>query len=79
MGIGIGILLIAIGAVLKFAVDVTVQGINLDTVGVILMLVGALGTLFSLLFWSFDRYPTTRSEIIDPADEVEEVRTRRYR
>ncbi len=52
MGIGISVFLLAVGAILTFAVDVTTQGINLDTVGVILMVVGALGLLMSMLFWS---------------------------
>jgi hypothetical protein len=41
--------LIAVGAILKFAVTATVSGIELATVGVILMVVGVIGLLFSLL------------------------------
>ena len=52
MGSGISIFLLAVGAILAFAIDVTTKGVNLDTVGVILMVVGALGLLMSLLFWS---------------------------
>ncbi len=52
MGIGVSILLIAVGAILAFAVNVTTTGIDLDTVGVILMIVGLLGLLLSLVFWS---------------------------
>jgi hypothetical protein len=52
MGIGVSIFLLAVGAILAFAVDVTAEGVNLDTVGVILMIVGGIGLLFSLLFWS---------------------------
>jgi hypothetical protein len=52
MGIGISVFLLAVGAILTFAIDVTTQGVNLDTVGVILMVVGALGLLMSMLFWS---------------------------
>jgi hypothetical protein len=52
MGIGISVFLLAVGAVLAFAVEVTTEGINLDTVGVILMIVGAIGLLLSMLFWS---------------------------
>ena len=50
MGIGISVFLIAVGAILAFAVDVTVSGLDLDTVGVILMIAGAIGLLWSLLF-----------------------------
>ena len=52
MGIGVSIFLIAVGAILTFAVNVTTQGIDLDVVGVILMIIGALGLLLSLIFWS---------------------------
>lgn len=52
MGIGISLVLIAIGAILAYAVEVEVQGINLTTVGVILMIVGGIGAVLSLLFWS---------------------------
>ena len=52
MGIGVSIILLAAGAILAFAVNVTAEGVNLDTVGVILMIVGGIGLLFSLLFWS---------------------------
>jgi hypothetical protein len=52
MGISASIVLIAIGAILAFAVDVAVSGINLVTVGWILMVVGAVGLLLSLVFWS---------------------------
>jgi len=51
MGIGVSLLLIAIGAILDFAVDVQTKGFNLNTIGVILMIVGGIGLLFSLFFW----------------------------
>jgi hypothetical protein len=52
MGIGTSIFLIAVGAILKFAVTTSVSGIELATVGVILMVVGIVGLLFSLLILS---------------------------
>jgi len=52
MGIGISIVLIAVGAVLTFALERQAEGINLDAVGVILMLVGGIGIIVSMLFWS---------------------------
>ena len=52
MGIGVSLFLLAIGAILAFAVEVSTEGFNLDTVGVILMIVGAVGLLLSLIFWS---------------------------
>jgi hypothetical protein len=52
MGIGVSVFLIALGAILTFALEVDAEGINLDTVGIILMIVGVLGLLASMLFWS---------------------------
>lgn len=49
MGIGTSIFLIALGAILKFAVTASVSGIELATVGVILMIVGVIGLVLSLL------------------------------
>jgi hypothetical protein len=49
MGIGTSIFLIALGAILKFAVTATVSGIKLETVGVILMVVGIIGLCISLI------------------------------
>ena len=54
MGIGTSIFLIAVGAVLKFAVTASLAGVKLQTVGVILMVVGAIGLLLSL-FWLMSR------------------------
>jgi hypothetical protein len=48
MGIGTSIFLIAVGAILKFAVTAHVSGIALATVGTILMIVGVIGLLISL-------------------------------
>ena len=52
MGIGVSIILIAVGAVLAFAVHVTTSGFNVHTVGYILLVVGIVGALISLMFWS---------------------------
>ncbi|HEX5449252.1 MAG TPA: hypothetical protein VFW85_04280 [Gaiellaceae bacterium] len=52
MGIGVSLILIAAGAILTWAVDATVSGLNIHTVGVILMIVGIVGLLLSLMFWS---------------------------
>lgn len=52
MGLGVSIFLIAVGAVLAFAIHVTTNGIDLHTIGYILMGVGALGIVLSLIFWS---------------------------
>ena len=49
MGIGAGIVLIAVGAILAFAVNVRVSGIEIATVGVILMVAGVIGIVVSLV------------------------------
>ncbi len=51
MGIGTGILLIAVGAILRFAVDVETEGFNLQTIGVILICAGVATSLLSMVFW----------------------------
>ena len=49
MGIGISLLLVAAGAVLIWAVHVTVQGVDLVTVGWVLLIVGAIGAIVALI------------------------------
>lgn len=57
MGIGVGILLIVVGAILTFAVNATVDGLNLDVVGWILMLAGAAGLVLFIYLWQRGRTP----------------------
>jgi Domain of unknown function (DUF6458) len=52
MGISLSILLVAVGAILTWAVSVEVSGLDITAVGVILMIVGIIGLLLSLVFWS---------------------------
>lgn len=52
MGLGVGIVLAAVGAVLAFAVSATVSGVNIHAVGWILLIVGIVGILLSMIFWS---------------------------
>jgi hypothetical protein len=52
MGIGVSLILIAAGAILTWAVNTSVTGVDINTIGVILMIVGAVGLLLSLMFWS---------------------------
>jgi hypothetical protein len=49
MGIGISIFLIAAGAVMTFAVSAVTDGVNLDTAGIVLMIVGAIGLVASMI------------------------------
>lgn len=65
MGLGAAIFLVAVGAILTWAVDVTVSGIDIHMVGVILMIVGLVGAVMSLMFWSGHR----RTRVIDRTDD----------
>ncbi len=67
MGTGVSIFLIAAGAILTFAVETRAEGVDLDAIGVILMVVGILGLLFTLVLWD-DWRPTRRRDYAD--DEV---------
>ena len=49
MTIGAGIFLIAVGAILKFATNFHVQEVSIDTIGIILMVAGAIGLLWALM------------------------------
>jgi hypothetical protein len=51
MGIGTSIVVFAIGAILRFATTVHTTNFNIHTIGVILMIVGAVGFVVSLFFW----------------------------
>jgi sulfite exporter TauE/SafE len=73
MGVGTSLFLIAVGAILRFAVTVSTRDFNLQTIGLILMIVGAVGLAISvlwLLLWS-DRRP-------DVSDRDYPPPTRRY-
>jgi hypothetical protein len=52
MGVGVSILLIAVGAILTWAVTADVSGVSIQTVGVILLIVGIVGLVVSMIFWS---------------------------
>ena len=71
MGIGASILLIAIGAILAFAVEIETEGIDLNTVGVILLIVGVVGLLASMVFWSsWGSYGVRRRTVVDDPGAV---------
>ena len=65
MGIGVGLFLIDVGALLTFAVSDPISGVDLGMIGVILMVVGALGLVLSLLFWSSFSPRRRRERIVD--------------
>ncbi len=52
MGLGVSLILIAAGAVMAWAVHVNTSGFNIHTVGYILLVVGIIGGLVSMIFWS---------------------------
>ena len=52
MGISLSLLLIAVGAILAWAVDAEASGVDLQVAGIILVVVGAIGFVASLIFWS---------------------------
>lgn len=64
MTIGVGIFLIAVGAILRYATNFHVQGVDMDTVGLILMIAGAVGLVLSFFqeaIWSARR---RRDEVV---------------
>lgn len=76
MTIGAGIFLIAVGAILKFATNFHVQEISIDTIGVILMVAGAVGLLIGLfqeIVWSRRNRPGAAPGE-PPVEERREVR-----
>ena len=52
MGLGVSLILIAAGAIMAWAVNVDTNGFNVNTVGYILLVVGIVGALLSMIFWS---------------------------
>jgi hypothetical protein len=79
MTIGAGIFLIAVGAILKFATNIHIQGISVDTIGVILMIAGAIGLIlgiFQEFIWSRRRRGPVEGA---PVEERREVRDPAYR
>ena len=71
MTVGGSIFLIAVGAILKFAVQDEIDAVNLETIGVILMIAGALGLLIGLFLMSQTR---RRGDVVyeRPAERVVE-------
>jgi hypothetical protein len=75
MGIGVGLVLVAIGAVLAFAVHAVVSGVDIRTVGVILMAVGFVGVVIDLAIFaprrrSVTTYASTTPAAAAPAEQT---------
>jgi hypothetical protein len=69
VGIGTSLFLIAVGAILYFAVNADVQGLEISTIGLILMVVGVVGLVISLFFLSsWRRGPADRTVVRDRRD-----------
>jgi len=73
MGIGVSVFLFAVGAILTFAVTATVAGIDIATVGVILMIAGALGLIMTMLVFG-RRGGTTETVVEDYGPRTRVVR-----
>ena len=69
MGIGTSIFLIAVGAILKFAVNAEVSGLEISTIGVILMVVGVVGLVISIFLMS---QASRRGEVVTERRVVRE-------
>jgi hypothetical protein len=82
VGIGTSIFLIAVGAILTFALDIRVGGVNLDIVGWILMAAGALGLIITTMIWGRRREvvttePTEYRRVEERPTEYRRVEERR--
>ena len=64
MGIGTGLFLIAVGAILYFAVDADISGLEIKTIGLILMIVGVIGLVISLFLLAPRRRGTTERTVV---------------
>jgi hypothetical protein len=73
MTIGVSLVLIAVGAILVWGVNAEAEGLNIDAIGVILMIVGFVGALLSMIFWS-EWSPAYRGRRRVYADEPVAVR-----
>ncbi|MEA2703746.1 MAG: hypothetical protein QOD63_1691 [Actinomycetota bacterium] len=69
MGIGVSVFLIAVGAILAFAVDLAVSGLDLTTVGYILMIAGVIGLIWSLFVFGGGRGFGGRRTVVDEYDD----------
>ena len=76
MGVGVSLIFIAAGAILAWAVDADASGVNINTIGIILFIVGIVGLVLSLIFWSSwggfggftERNTVVRERHVDPVD-----------
>ena len=82
MGIGGSIFLLALGAILAFAVNADISGLDINVVGYVLMLAGLIGLLLTVWFWNSRRRTVVeerRPVTYNDGQVVDEVRTVRRR
>jgi hypothetical protein len=72
MTIGVSLVLIAVGAILVWGVSAEAEGLDVDAIGVILMIVGFVGALLSMIFWSewSPVYRGARRQVVVEEEEV---------
>lgn len=69
MGIGVSLFLLVAGAILTFALDLRVSGVDIDVVGWILMIAGAVGIIVTVIIWGGHRGRTVTDESTTYLDE----------
>ena len=71
MGIGVSVFLLALGAILAFAVDYSVSGLDINVIGIILMVSGAIGLLLTMLvFGRRDRGVVAEDRVVTRERDV---------
>lgn len=71
MGIGVSVFLLALGAILAFAVDYSVSGLDINVIGIILMVAGAIGLLLTMLvFGRRDRGGVAEERVVTRERDV---------
>jgi hypothetical protein len=78
MTVGLSIFLIAVGAILKYAVTISIEGVKLDVVGTILMIVGILGLVISILYMLLSSSDRGRGAAPPPPPYDAPTRRNRY-
>ena len=76
MGVGAGIFLMAVGAILKYAIEADVNGVNIQTIGTILIVAGAAVSVISLLIYAMSRSRADSSRVV--SDDRGRVVEERY-
>ena len=79
MGIGGSIFLLALGAILAFAVNAHISGIDINVVGYVLMLAGLIGLIITIWFWNSRRRTTTVSATERPVMRSDGTYVNEYR